>query len=315
MSVKSVLVTGVDRMAGRQVVATLVSKAYRVLALTPETLPRDAGLVQYVQGDITNLPEWEERLEGIDLIVHCANHESYLKRDRKHLVNYNVLATRDLVDAALSFGVSHMIYIGSAFSLARSADPLLLAADASGNPVFHSHFARTIFHAELEIWRAEAEGMQVCILHPARLIDLKSGERDLPLGVKIRNEHARAGIKGLLTTDDLGNWVTCTLDRSLWSERFLICSDLELPERKSGLVKNPAVEFERIHDRDAPHPLKGSNWFDRLTYRLAARWDDCFGNEWKAFNALNFSYRSTERERELCLISHSGGRENSFLAG
>lgn len=311
---KSALVTGADRMAGQHVVATLVSMDYRIVALTSQTPQRELGQVQYTRGDITDLPEWEEQLEGIDLIVHCAHLESYQRRDRKRMTQYNVLATRNLVDAALSYGVNRMVYLGSAYALARSADPLLIASDASGNPVFHSHFARTIFHAELEIWRAEAEGMQVGILHPARLIDPESGKRDLPVGALTEDKYAHTDQMGLLTTGDLGNWVRCVLDRSLWSERFLVCSDLGTPgsnTREDGAQSGESILTNGGVDS---HPSKGTNGFGLLMKWLAALRDESLGNEWKKFNALNLSFRTTERERELCLNFHSTSHKDSSLA-
>ena len=97
---RNVLVTGGSGLLGRLVVDRLRSAGQRVRVLTHRT-PTADGMVQ---GDLRDGAGLGAALEGVDVVVHCAS-------DARASSEVDVTGTRRLVDAAMTAGSPHLVYV------------------------------------------------------------------------------------------------------------------------------------------------------------------------------------------------------------
>ncbi|MBK9107120.1 MAG: SDR family oxidoreductase [Saprospiraceae bacterium] len=175
METKTVLITDVNADAGMQCVQTFLSKGYHVSAMFSGNHPDDSN-VEWIEAEILDPESYFPFLSNVHLIVHNATMISFKTEDHQKLKAVNTIATRDLVNNALLAGVKEMIFMSSAYTLIRSAEPQLISTTAVGNPVFLNHYTQTMFQAELEMHRAAAEGMKICILNCALVKDQTEAE-------------------------------------------------------------------------------------------------------------------------------------------
>ncbi len=176
MQNNKVFITGGTGFAGSHILKQLISDGFECSSLFRATSAAIEG-TKWVKGDLLDPVSYENDLLNVDTIVHAAGFISYQRKDKNKLILSNYIATRDLVNSALHSGIKNFIYVSSASTLIRSGAPGHIALKSTGNPVFNSFYARTKFLAELEIWRAAAEGLNVCIVYPSLMIGDWSWEK------------------------------------------------------------------------------------------------------------------------------------------
>ncbi|MDD5041851.1 MAG: polysaccharide biosynthesis protein [Candidatus Peribacteraceae bacterium] len=123
---KTILVTGGTGSIGSEVVRQLLvlrPKAIRVFSrdehkqyLFGQELGPDAQpVVRYLLGDIRDYPRLVRALEGVDFVFHCAayKHVPFCEYNSFEAVKTNVIGTQNLVDAAITQGVSRVLLIST----------------------------------------------------------------------------------------------------------------------------------------------------------------------------------------------------------
>jgi dihydroflavonol-4-reductase len=127
--------------------------------------------VTWVQGDLTDAFSLDALVEGVDTLVHAAGLMSYRPADKIRLFRVNETGTRHLVDAGLSAGVRHMVYLGTVAALGFR--PQLELYDEQTIWVkspLTTPYAESMYRGELEVWRGREEGLGVSVLLPAMIL-------------------------------------------------------------------------------------------------------------------------------------------------
>ena len=119
VSVARVLVTGASGFIGRHLVRLLTGQGHYVVAVVRRTGALDGldGLVESVVVPGLETAEWLPVLSTVDFVVHLAGYahtrDARLPQvaDKYHRVN--VLATRELAEAAARAGIARLVFISS----------------------------------------------------------------------------------------------------------------------------------------------------------------------------------------------------------
>ncbi|MBK8485083.1 MAG: NAD-dependent epimerase/dehydratase family protein [Saprospiraceae bacterium] len=224
MASNKVLITGASGLLGIPIIQKLIAHKITTSALSRKQQLALEGL-EWIQGDLLNPLSYEYKLQGIETIIHVAGYVSYQKEDRDLLYKTNVLATRDLINVALAYKVQNFLYISSASTLIRSSDLALVSTQSAGNPVFNSFYAESKFLGELEVWRAAAEGLKVCILNPSLVLSKYSWDHSsmqIFNRVKQGLSYYPPGSLGLVSAEDIANIVLKIMNESIWNQQFLV---------------------------------------------------------------------------------------------
>ena len=115
---KKILVTGATGFIGRNLCVFLKEKGYFVCAAVRNNVCDISGVDEYIQvGDINELTDWQQALEGVDAVVHLAA-RVHITRDI--VVNsldafreVNVLGTERLARMAVKAGVGRFVFVSS----------------------------------------------------------------------------------------------------------------------------------------------------------------------------------------------------------
>jgi uncharacterized protein YbjT (DUF2867 family) len=137
---RGVLVTGATGTLGRKVVGAATEAGHRVHAMSRRSHVGYTG-VHWSQGDLLANTGVDAAVEGVDVVVHCATQGTGDK---------DVTSTRNLIAAARTAGVTHIIYV-SIVGIDRIPLPYYKtklrvehALEASG--IGHSVMRATQFH-------------------------------------------------------------------------------------------------------------------------------------------------------------------------
>ncbi len=249
------LVTGATGLVGHSIANALrlQGRDVRVMARDPE---RARALVpegcEVVAGDVTGASAVEAALTGCDEVFHSAGIPEQWLADSSRFQRVNVEGTRNMVEAALSRGVSKFVYTSTqdVFAADNDAefDESVIDEDPKGTP-----YQRSKQEADRIVTEAVGRGLPAVTLHPAAVYgpgptaspgmngffaDLVRGKIPLLL----------AGGMPLVYADDVGEGHLLAADKAKPGSRFLLSegyytlSDLaEAVQEATGSSKIPPV--------------------------------------------------------------------------
>lgn len=226
-----ILLTGGTGYLGRRLAAALHQNglAFRVLVRDESDVSALTHLpgCELVVGDLNDPESLLDAFRGIETIIHAAALVSFQTVDRDRLLFVNGEGTANLVNMALEAGVRRLLHLSSVAVLnRRDGGPEVTLKDRWPDQRPNTSYAESKFMAEREVWRGQAEGLEVAVLYPTHM--LGSGDW--------QHEHAPAlwrlaarergfyptGTTGFIDVQDVVDATLFTLNRDQDGDRFLL---------------------------------------------------------------------------------------------
>jgi dTDP-glucose 4,6-dehydratase len=163
-----ILVSGAAGLLGRELVGQLIAEARPVRGVDLSPCP-GVGTAEWVAGDLLDEGTCRRACEGARVVIHTAArqyHSGVPRWGREHFFRANVMATRNLVGAALAAGAGHFIFISSDMVYGMPRGRPMREVDPP-RPV--GPYGRSKLACERLCAAARADGLRVTILRP-RLI-------------------------------------------------------------------------------------------------------------------------------------------------
>jgi nucleoside-diphosphate-sugar epimerase len=231
-----VLVTGGTGFLGSYIIKHLVEKGYKVRAIRREKavlpfyIPKEIfEKVEWVTGDILDVVSLEEAMDGVDQVIHAAAVVSFLKADRKNMYQVNVEGTANVVNISIEKNVKRLVYISSVAALGRTAHGGSVNEDRKweDNKV-NTHYAKSKYKAELEVWRGSAEGLNTIILNPSTILgygDWNSSSCAIFRSVYNEFKWYSPGINGFVDVEDVAKATVLLMESNISDKRYIVNGD------------------------------------------------------------------------------------------
>lgn len=172
-----VLITGATGFLGSYVLRYLIKEGYTNIKATRRThsrmelLSQETDKVEWLNINLLDELELVENMRGVSLLIHAAAKVSYKKSDLEDLRISNHEVTRNIVNAALQVGVKKMVYVSSVAAVGKQPDGGMINESCEWDPHIElTPYAVSKYDAEMEVWRASAEGLSVSILNPSVIL-------------------------------------------------------------------------------------------------------------------------------------------------
>jgi nucleoside-diphosphate-sugar epimerase len=127
--------------------------------------------ITWRDADILDPVSLQEALHDVTHVVHAAAIVSFNPRQQKAIYNVNVLGTRNIVNACQSNRIKRLLHISSVAALGRQKDQTFID---EGNKwiesPLNSTYAKSKYLAELEVFRAQEEGLSTLIVNPSVIL-------------------------------------------------------------------------------------------------------------------------------------------------
>ena len=231
-----IFVTGGTGFIGSYIIKNLVEKGHRVRAIRrsaalPFYIPKNLlEQVEWIDGDILDVDALSQGMEGVTHVVHAAAMVSFLPADRRQLYKVNVEGTANVVNAAVEQGVGRIVHISSVAALGRGADDKESVSESKAwvESKNNTHYAISKRHAEVEVWRGFAEGLEGVIVNPSTVLGYGDWHRSsLAIFKSIYNGFPwyTRGINGFVGVDDVAEASVRLLLSGVNEQRFIISAD------------------------------------------------------------------------------------------
>ena len=233
---KKVLVTGGTGFLGSYILQELISKGYAVRAIrrSNSAMPAwiDAAVlnkVEWVEGDVLDVVSIEDAMEGIDSVIHAAAVVSFNNKDKNLLYDINTEGTTNVVNVALEKNIARFVYISSVAAVGRKKNGTLVNESAKWEESsVHTHYARSKYKAELQVWRGISEGLNGVIVNPSTILGYGNWEnsscaifKQLHDGFKWYTE----GLNGFVDVSDVAKCTVLLMESSIEGERYIVNGD------------------------------------------------------------------------------------------
>ena len=230
-----VLVTGGTGFVGSYIIKELVEKKYAVRAIRrSKTLPFYISKeiwdkVEWLDCDILDIIALEQAMTGIDAVIHAAGVVSFLKKERKMMYQVNVEGTANMVNVALEKNIRRFVHISSVAALGRKENGAHVNEEKKWEEhKSNTHYAKSKYKAELEMWRSMGEGLNGVILNPSTVLGFGDwNNSSCAIFKKVYDEFRwySSGMNGFVCVEDLARATVLMMESGISEERFIVNGD------------------------------------------------------------------------------------------
>jgi nucleoside-diphosphate-sugar epimerase len=212
--------------------------------------------VEWVEGDVLDVVSLEDAMDGVDTVIHAAAIVSFIRKETKQMYKINVEGTANVVNIALEKNIQRFVHISSIAALSRKVDGGHVDEDRKWEEgKINTHYAKSKYKAELEVWRGISEGLNAVILNPSTILgygDWNTGSSSIFKKVYEEFKWYTPGVNGFVDVEDVAAAVVLVMESGISEQRFIINGD-NWPFRK--LMDTMAVSFGKKKPAKQTTPL------------------------------------------------------------
>jgi dihydroflavonol-4-reductase len=171
-----IAVTGANGLLGSFIIRELITNQSSFVALKRKdsdlSLLEDlSGKINWIEADVLDPVALDEAFKNITQVIHAAAMVSFNPKVRRKMYEVNVHGTRNVVNAALVNNVRKLVHISSVAALGRVKGQTVIDETQkwTDNPL-NSTYAETKYLSELEVYRAQEEGIETVIINPSVIL-------------------------------------------------------------------------------------------------------------------------------------------------
>lgn len=252
-----IFVTGATGILGRVIVLELLKKGKNVRASKrPGSNLKDVrhsysfytenpddffNRIEWIDVDFDDLESLQNALKGVDEVYHCAAKVSFHPHDEKEMYHTNVKGTENLLFACEGSDVKKFLHVSTIAVLDLFNENGELDESSEFNPKEeHSAYAISKHLAEMEVWRASAEGLNTIIVNPGMIIG--SGNWGQSSGDIFptfeKNGFTFSGGTSYIDVRDAAEISIELMEKNAFGERFILISENKKYAELGGQIRS-----------------------------------------------------------------------------
>mgnify|MGYP000530692229 CR=1 FL=1 len=185
--------------------------------------------IEWFKADITDVPSMIPAFVGIKKVYHCAAFISFNPKDYREMRKINIHGTAIIVNLSIDAKIDKICFVGSIASVGDSINGKLIDEECEWNSQEdNSGYSITKFGAEMEIWRASQEEIDIVIVNPGVILGSgfwKSGSSKLFTQIYNGFKFYTEGITGFVGVKDVVNTMILLMNSEIKNERFILVSE------------------------------------------------------------------------------------------
>ena len=210
--------------------------------------------IEWFKADITDVPSMIPAFYGVKKVYHCAAFISFNPKDYREMRKVNIHGTAIIVNLSIDAKVNKICFVSSIASIGNSIYGEPSTEENEWNPQDdNSGYSITKFGAEMEVWRASQEGVDVVIVNPGIILgggfwNAGSGKLFTKIfhGLKFYTE----GKTGFVGVKDVVKTMVFLTNSTIKNERFILVSENKSYKEVFFLIADALKKkrpYKRIH--------------------------------------------------------------------
>ncbi len=300
------LITGATGLLGSYLAKLLLIKGEKVRAIRRKTsdlslLGDYAKQIDWVEGDVLDIPSLEEAMLDVANIYHCAAIISFIPSESNYMMKVNVEGTTNVMNVALSSNIQKVVHVSSvaAFGMPRAGRTI---DENYSDPNINKSFwyYRSKHYAEREAWRASEEGLNVVIVCPSTILgagwwdaEPNSLFREIYNGLKFYT----TSTNGFVDVRDVAACMYQLMQSNISGEKFILSSenlsfrDVIWQMADEMKVKRPSIEIGNV--------LRSVAWRTEAVKSFFTSQRPLITRESAELASINFTYSNEKIKQAL----------------
>ena len=195
------------------------------LLLTEEEKKR----ITWIKGDVLDTGLVDDAMKGCRHVYHCAAVVSYHSGRRAQMYKINIEGTANMVNIALENNVEKFVHVSSVAAIGRIRKGEHVTEKTEWTEeTNNSHYGKTKYLSELEVWRAISEGLNAVIVNPSVILGESNWENgSVAIFKKIWEGFPwyTNGGTGFVDAKDVANAMIQLMHSDISAERFLLSNE------------------------------------------------------------------------------------------
>lgn len=237
-----ILVTGGTGLLGSHLVYRLLTKGYSIrVLLRPDAnkkliynvfthynqdFAEFSKQLEWVEGDILDLPSLELAMQGVTQVYHCAAMVSFAKRDKEKLLFTNVQGTINMLNMSLEMQVQKFCHVSSIATLFSEPEKEFTDEGEPWKDIPKSSvYAQSKLLAEREVWRAMTEGLDAVIVNPSVILGAGNWHTGSCVLFKLVDKglnYYTSGVNGYVDADDVAKAMIALMEGPYSKTRYIL---------------------------------------------------------------------------------------------
>jgi len=233
------------------------------LAVDPTNGLQRFERIEWVLGDITDIPSLADAFRGVTHVYHCAGLVSFNNLRHAELFKINREGTANVVNSCLDYGIKKLCYVSSTAAIGGQATEIKTEKSVWKQGLTTSAYALSKYAAEREVWRAKEEGLDVVIVNPSVIFGAGNwNDSSLTIFKTVSKglSFYTPGVNGFVDARDVADIMIDLMQSTITGERFL-CVGQTLPFK--DVLDEIALQLGRNRTR-----WKAPRWASEVLWRL-----------------------------------------------
>ncbi|SDS50672.1 Nucleoside-diphosphate-sugar epimerase [Polaribacter sp. KT25b] len=239
-----ILVTGGTGLVGSHLLyhLSLQNDAIRAIYRTKSSLEKVKNVFSYYTddetffnkiewflADITDVPAMIPAFINVKHVYHCAAFISFNPKDYRQMRKVNIHGTAIIVNLCIDAKIDKLCFVSSIAAVGNSLNSNFTTEEDEWNKELdNSGYSITKFGAEMEVWRASQEGIDVVIVNPGVILGSgfwNAGSGKLFSQVYNGFQFYTEGITGFVSEQDVVKSMILLMNSAIKNERFILVSE------------------------------------------------------------------------------------------
>jgi nucleoside-diphosphate-sugar epimerase len=315
-----IAVTGANGLLGSFIIRKLIEANEKFVAIKREgsdtsLLADVAEKITWRNADVTDPLRLQDAFQDCTQVIHAAAIVSFNPSLRKKVLNVNIQGTRNVVNVCLHMDIKRLVHISSVAALGRNKDQKVIDETNkwTESPV-NSTYGESKYHAELEVFRGQEEGLSTVIVNPSIILAPADWDKSSAQVFKYAWDERPFYIAGSLNyvdVRDVAKAVYQLLNSPIESQRVILNAGSIPYEDFFGTLakkfnkKPPSIKLSprllhvaALFEGIRAWVLNSEPLLTRETARLAGM-HFLYNNE-KVIKTLNFEFQSIDKTLQWC---------------
>ena len=242
-----ILVTGGTGLVGSHLLYQLVIQKENIIAIHRKSSDLSAvkkvfsyytdnyealfSSIRWIEADITNISSLAKAFKGVTRVYHSAALISFDSNDYRIMRKINIEGTANIVNLCITNQIQKLCFVSSIAAVGKSLPTKEITEHNEWDVVDNNYgYAISKYGAEIEIWRASQEGVDVVIVNPGIILGSgfwQSGSGKIFSNIYNGFKFYTEGITGFVGVDDLVTVMINLMKSNIKNERYILVSENE----------------------------------------------------------------------------------------
>lgn len=212
--------------------------------------------IEWIEADLMDVCSLENAFKNVTHVYHAAALVSFNPKDYKLMRKINIEGTSNIVNLCVTGGVKKLCFVSSIATIDKSLNTKIIDENCEWNTENNNYsYAITKYGAEMEVWRATQESVDVVIVNPGIILGAgfwKSGSREMFSNIYNGFKFYADGVTGFVAVKDVVSAMIQLMKSDIKNERYILVSenrsfkDVFFQIADTFGVKKPSIKITKL---------------------------------------------------------------------